>query len=110
MALKPNIPGNASYEVSFQSSSQSGGVSLLTVGWVPKQQNPVPAADDMAVAPGATESLRGKVPTAANARRMEIRADLPDGSGFGTLTLKINGAVHAQEKIAEDTTWTALVS
>jgi hypothetical protein len=38
---------------------------------------------------------------------MEIRVDLPDGKVFGTLTLRINGAVHAEDQLSRDTTWTS---
>ena len=110
MALKPNIPEKASYELSFQSSRQSTGVTLLTVGWVPKQEHPVPAASDIAVTPGTTQTLTGQVPLAADARRMEIRVDLPNGRGWGTLTLKINGSIHAEDQIGGDTTWMLMVA
>jgi hypothetical protein len=109
MALKPSIPGGANYEVGFRSSGQSTGTTLLTVGWVPNQQNPVPPAQDTSIAPGMTGRLNGTVPSATNARRIEIRLDLPDGRGWGTLTLKINGAIHAEDQLAEDTTWTCIV-
>jgi hypothetical protein len=109
MAFKPPIHGNSTYEVSFKSSSQSQGVSLMTVGWVPKHGNPVPDVEDTAIAPGAEMSVSGRVPAHANARRMEIRVDLPDGKALGTLTLKENGKVHSSNQISVDTTWTCLV-
>lgn len=109
MALKPDVPGGSSYEVRFKSSSQTVGTTLITVGWVPNQGLPVPTSQDVAIAPGITGALTGKVPAAANTRRMEIRLDLPDGHGWGTLTLIINGAVHAEDQLSVDATWTSLV-
>jgi hypothetical protein len=109
MALKTNVPGGAAYEVKFHSSSQSGGVSLLTVGWVPNHQGPVPGVQIKAIAPAATEGLTGTVPSEAVARLMEIRVDLPDGQGFGTLTLSIDGTPVEEDQIAEDSTWFSLV-
>src|SRR5687768_1027177 len=109
MALKTNVPGGATYEVTFHSSSQSGGVSLLTVGWVPNHQGPVPDVQIKAIAPAATDGLAGTVPSDSLARLMEIRVDLPDGQGFGTLKLSIDGAVVEEDQIAEDSTWFSLV-
>jgi hypothetical protein len=109
MTFKPPIQSGKTYEVSFKSNSQSQGTTLITVGWIPNLQNAVPAIQDMQVAPAAALSLHGQVPSAANARRMAIRADLPDGNGGGTLTLKEDGIVHSEDQLSADTDWTCLV-
>jgi hypothetical protein len=109
MALKPPVSGGRLYEVSFRASAQSAGVTLLTVGWIPKHAATVPPLEDEIVAAGATGSIRGRIPAATAARRMEIRVDLPDGLGFGTLTLKVDGAFHSESVLSKDTTWTSLV-
>jgi hypothetical protein len=109
MALKPPVPEGSNYEVTFKASSQSAGVALLTVGWIPNFQSAVPPVQDESIAAGTSASIRGVVPSIAAARRMEIRVDLPDGTGFGTLTLRIDGELHSAGTLAADTTWTSLV-
>jgi endoglucanase Acf2 len=109
MALKLSIPELTGYEVTFKASSQSAGATLLTVGWVPKHGSVVPAVQDVSIAAGTVASIKGKVPAVNAARRMEIRVDLPDGTGFGTLTLDIGGNLHSEDTLSADTTWTSLV-
>jgi hypothetical protein len=109
MALKPPVPELTSYEVCFKASSQSAGVALLTVGWVPKHGSPVPEVEDVSIAAGTVATIKGRVPSVDTARRMEIRVDLPDGTGFGTLTLEIGGKPHSESTLSADTTWTSLV-
>ena len=109
MALKPPVSEKQSFEVSYQASDTSAGASLLIVGWVPKDGCAVPAAQEILVAPGVTESLAGAVPSVREARRMEIRLDLPDGMGAGILKLKVTGGIVAQDALTEDATWTSLV-
>lgn len=109
MALKSPVPEGSSYEVIFKSSSHSGGSTVVTVGWVPKRGSPVPPVRDMSIAAGTLDSINGIVPAINAARRMEIRVALPNGTGSGTLTLRINGEDHAEETLSTDTTWTSLV-
>lgn len=109
MALKPPVPAGEKFEVTFKSSSQSAGTTLLTVGFVPKHGSPVPPVEDTTVAAGACDGISGVIPSRDAARRIEIRVDLPDGTGFGTLTFCINGTTHSEETLSRDTTWTSLV-
>jgi hypothetical protein len=108
MALKGTVPAGADYQIDFRASGLSAGVTLVTIGWVPNQGNPVPPVDLVSIAPAATGSAKGVVPAAANARLLEIRIHLPDGRGFGTLTVTAAGVV-TEGQIGEDTTWMFLV-
>ena len=109
MALKAPIEAGASYSVRYASDLTSRGASLLIVGWVPKHGNQVPGPQEKAIAPGKAGEISGTVPAFDDAVRIEIRVDLPDGTGSGTLELKQNGQAHSSGSIATDITWTSLV-
>jgi hypothetical protein len=109
MALKPPVPGGSNYKVTYEPNVKSAGVSLLILIWIPRLPAAVPDLEERDIAAGSVGTIAGIVPTSSDARRLEIRVDLPDGTGFGTLKLEVNGMVHSQEDITEDTTWTALV-
>lgn len=108
MALKRSVPENSGYAVSYSAEPASAG-ALLVLTWVPKHGNPVPPAEDVVVPPGATRTLRGQVPAAALARRLDVDLHLPDGQGSGALSLSIEGTVVTQERVHTDVVWTFLV-
>jgi hypothetical protein len=112
MSLIPPVPGGASYELNYQSNANSAGATILAALFIPNLPAagpPPPDPQDTSIAPAATGALTGTVPPKSSARSMEIRVQLPPGNGSGTLTLKIDDAVHSQAPITSDTTWTALV-
>jgi hypothetical protein len=109
MSLKPPIAENKPFQVSYQAQASSAGATLIVVGWVPKDGNSVPQPQEIIVAPGATGSISGIVPAAADARRMDLRVDLPDGTGAGVLQLSISGLLVAHGVLTQDDTWTSIV-
>lgn len=109
MALKPPVQSNQAFQVSYRAMASSGGSTLVVVGWVPNNGSVVPEPQEISIAPGVTNSITGTVPANTAARRMEIRVDLPDGTGAGTLDLLVSGNVVAEDNITEDTLWTSVV-
>jgi len=109
MAFKSPIPGGAKYEVSYDAGLASGGASLLVAFWIPRLPATVPDPQETTIAPGMSGALQGIVPAKTEARRLVIRVDLPDGTGRGTLTLKVNGQVHSRDELTKDTEWTSAV-
>jgi hypothetical protein len=110
MAFKPPVQAGKSFEVSYRALASSGGATLLVVGWIPKDGHAVPGPQEITIAPGSNGSITGTVPANADARRLEIRVDLPDGTGSGTLDLLVDGSLVAEDNVSEDTLWTSLVS
>jgi hypothetical protein len=106
--IRPLIAGK-SYRVTYKSESTSGGASLLAVFWIPKHGSAVPDSQERDIAPASSGHIQGNVPGFDEARRIEIRVDLPDGAGSGLLEVLHDGKPHKQEQIDKDTTWTALV-
>lgn len=109
MALIKPIVAGKEYRVSYQADFASGGTTLLVVLWVPKQGAGVPGPEEREIAPGRSGTISGTVPSFDAARRIEIRVDLPDGTGSGMLELSHDGKPHKSERITSDTTWTAIV-
>jgi hypothetical protein len=109
MALKPPVSEKQPFVVSYHAKDTSAGATLVIVGWVPKHEHRVPGSQEIIVAPGMTGTIDGLVPADAEARRMEIRVDLPDGTGLGVLKLSVNGTIVAQDVLTEDAIWTSIV-
>lgn len=109
MVLKSPVRAEKSYKVRYTSDIQSAGTTLLIVGWVPKHGHSVPPPDETEIAPGTTGELAATVPAFCHARRMEIRVDLPDGTGSGRLELMVDGQPHSAAQLRADVTWTSLV-
>jgi hypothetical protein len=109
MALKPPVQSSQPFEVRYRALATSGGSTLLIVGWIPNVGSTVPDPQHITIAPATTGSIKGMVPAVADALRMEIRVDLPDGTGSGTLDLFVNGNVVAEDNLTQDTLWTSLV-
>jgi hypothetical protein len=106
--LKPVIE-DSRYTVRFTNAAGSTGSVLVVVAWVPKHGQPVPAAQQMLVAPSSPPGeLKGVVPDFSKARRMVIVASLDPGES-GRLELLQNDAPHKSEHIAKTTTWESLV-
>jgi hypothetical protein len=109
MALKLPIKAGAAYKITYRANATSGGTTLLAAFWIPKDGAKVPEPEDRLIAAGSTDDISGKVPPLADVRRVEIRVDLPDGVGTGTLTLEVNGKVHSAKELSGDETWTSIV-
>jgi hypothetical protein len=62
----------------------------------------------MFVAAGTDDALDGTSPSAEEARRMEVLADLPD-IGSGTLTVSVGGQIVSSEAITGDASWKFVV-
>ena len=106
--IKPIVEGKG-YRVNYQADFGSGGATLLVAFWIPRDGSKVPEPDDTVIAPARGGELSGTVPSFDKARRIEIRVDLPDGTGSGMLELFHDGKLHKSERIASDTVWTAVV-
>ncbi|MEO8182956.1 MAG: hypothetical protein ABI895_29340 [Deltaproteobacteria bacterium] len=109
MGFKPPVAAGKSYRVQYDAALSSGGPTLVRVIWIPRHGRPVPEPEHVMVVPGASGSIEDKVPSASSCRWLEIWVDLPDGTGRGTLTLKVDDRDHSREDLDADTLWTSLV-
>ena len=109
MALLRPIKAGSSYRVTYRADAGSGGASLLVVFWIPKEGSDVPHPRETEIAPANEGAISGTVPAFEAVRRIEIRLDIPDASGSGTLTLEVDGEEHKSSEVDADTTWTTIV-
>ncbi len=109
MAFKPPVEAGKSYSVRYEAAASSGGTTLLRVLWIPKHGRPVPEPEHEVIQPGFSGRISGTVPSASNARWLEIWVDLPDGTGAGTLQLEMDESPHAEGELTTDSLWTSLV-
>jgi hypothetical protein len=109
MPFKRPIPEGSSLKITYDASSDSDGMTFVRVLWIPKGGAAVPETPHAEVTPGQSASISETIPSSANCRWMELWVDLPDGTGGGTLTLEVDGKLHARDVLAADTLWTAMV-
>jgi hypothetical protein len=109
MVLKPPVRAGAPFKVRYTADIRSAGTTLLILGWVPKHGHAVPPPDERTIAPGMAQEIADTVPAFAAARRLEIRVDLPDGTGSGELELFVDDKPHSAAILTADTIWTSLV-
>jgi hypothetical protein len=102
--LTAPIHASKSYEVKFTNDVASTGTVLVSGGWVPKHQQPVPIGQNTAIAPGTTDGFEGEVPSFSAVRRFSITVSLDDGE-FGVLEVFVDGKSHTRKPVIETTTF-----
>ena len=109
MALKPPIASGNAFEIRYAADASSLGPALVAATFIPNQGAQVPDPMEMYVAPGVESSLNGTIPSADDARRLDVFADLPEPTGGGTLSLFVAGHLVHSARIEGDRTWKFVV-